>query len=131
MTVIVEPAPAKINLALHVRRRRDDGYHELETLFAFCRDGDVVTVERAGATSLTLTGPFAKILAGEVQDDNLVMRAARGFVARFGVEGDHAVLLPAHPHGRDGARLEPRLLQCGLHGDPNALQPRRRILLDP
>ncbi|SUJ14803.1 4-diphosphocytidyl-2-C-methyl-D-erythritol kinase [Sphingomonas paucimobilis] len=96
MTVIVEPAPAKINLALHVRRRRDDGYHELETLFAFCRDGDVVTVERAGATSLTLTGPFAKILAGEVQDDNLVMRAARGFVARFGVEGDHAITLDKH-----------------------------------
>jgi 4-diphosphocytidyl-2-C-methyl-D-erythritol kinase len=30
-----ETAYAKINLALHIRRRRDDGYHELETLFAF------------------------------------------------------------------------------------------------
>ncbi len=80
MTAIVETAPAKINLALHVRRRRDDGYHELETLFAFCRDGDVVTVERADSNSLTLTGPFAGVLAGEAQDDNLVMRAARGFL---------------------------------------------------
>ena len=38
--VTTEPAPAKINLALHVRARRPDGYHEIETLFAFCRDGD-------------------------------------------------------------------------------------------
>lgn len=96
MTAIVEPAPAKINLALHVRRRRDDGYHELETLFAFCRDGDVVTVTCADATDLTLTGPFAGVLAGEATDDNLVMRAARGFCARFGVEDGHAITLDKH-----------------------------------
>ena len=96
MTAIVETAPAKINLALHVRRRRDDGYHELETLFAFCRDGDVVTVERADRASLTLTGPFADVLAGESQDDNLVMRAARGFGARFGVDDAHAITLDKH-----------------------------------
>lgn len=96
MTAIVEPAPAKINLALHVRRRRDDGYHELETLFAFCRDGDVVTVERADATALTLTGPFAAVLAGEATGDNLVMRAAQGFGARFGIEEGHAITLDKH-----------------------------------
>ena len=37
-----ETAYAKINLALHVRRRRADGYHELETLFAFA---DAMRVE--------------------------------------------------------------------------------------
>jgi len=46
VSVIVETAAAKINLALHVRTRRADGYHELETLFAFLRDGDIVTVAR-------------------------------------------------------------------------------------
>lgn len=96
MTAIVETAPAKINLALHVRRRRPDGYHELETLFAFCRDGDVVTVERAAATALTLTGPFATALAGESQDDNLVMRAVRAFQARFGVADHYAITLDKH-----------------------------------
>ena len=36
MTVLLtETAYAKINLALHVRTKREDGYHELETLFAF------------------------------------------------------------------------------------------------
>ncbi|MEG3090933.1 4-(cytidine 5'-diphospho)-2-C-methyl-D-erythritol kinase [Sphingomonas sp. PB1R3] len=96
MSVIVETAPAKINLALHVRRRRDDGYHELETLFAFCRDGDVVTVERAPATTLALTGPFAAVLAGESREDNLVVRAVRAFQARFGVREHYAITLDKH-----------------------------------
>jgi 4-diphosphocytidyl-2-C-methyl-D-erythritol kinase len=96
MTVIVETAPAKINLALHVRRRRDDGYHKLETLFAFCRDGDVVTVERAPATTLALTGPFAAVLAGESREDNLVVRAVRAFQTRFGVRDDYAITLDKH-----------------------------------
>ena len=39
----VEIAPAKINLALHVRGRRADGRHDLETVFAFCTDGDKLT----------------------------------------------------------------------------------------
>ncbi|MDR6115593.1 MULTISPECIES: 4-(cytidine 5'-diphospho)-2-C-methyl-D-erythritol kinase [unclassified Sphingomonas] len=96
MTAIVETAPAKINLALHVRARRADGYHELETLFAFCRDGDVVTVAPAATTGLTLSGPFADRLAGEAQQDNLVMRAAQGFGVRFGVAAHHAITLDKH-----------------------------------
>ena len=62
MPAITEAAPAKINLALHVRRRRPDGYHDLETLFAFAKDGDRVTVEAAEANSFTITGPFAAAL---------------------------------------------------------------------
>ena len=62
MPAITEPAPAKINLALHVRRRRPDGYHDLETLFAFATEGDLVTVEPAQTNTLTITGPFAAAL---------------------------------------------------------------------
>jgi 4-diphosphocytidyl-2-C-methyl-D-erythritol kinase len=85
--MITEPAPAKINLALHVRARRADGYHELETLFAFVADGDVLTFE-PGAASFTVTGPFAEGLSGE--SDNLVLRAARGFAEAFGVATEGA-----------------------------------------
>jgi len=67
-----EPAPAKINLALHVRARRPDGYHEIETLFAFCRDGDRLEVEEADADRLTIVGPFA---GGLSTTDNLVLAA--------------------------------------------------------
>jgi 4-diphosphocytidyl-2-C-methyl-D-erythritol kinase len=70
-----ETAYAKINLALHVRRRRADGYHDLETLFAFCADGDELAVAPADTLALTIAGPFGEGLsAGE---DNLVLRAAR------------------------------------------------------
>ncbi len=62
MPAITEPAPAKINLALHVRRRRPDGYHDLETLFAFATDGDLITVEAAQTNSFIITGPFAAAL---------------------------------------------------------------------
>lgn len=79
-----ETAYAKLNLALHVRARRPDGYHEIESLFAFCADGDEVRagLREDGALALTLEGPFADDLnAGE---DNLVMRAARALQAASG-----------------------------------------------
>ncbi len=61
--IITEAAPAKLNLALHVRRRRADGYHDIETLFAFCKDGDVVTLADADHDSFEITGPFAAALS--------------------------------------------------------------------
>ncbi len=88
--MIVETAPAKINLALHVRARRADGYHEIETLFAFLRDGDVLTLA-PGAPSLTIIGPFAGDLAAD--DDNLVLRAVRAYATTFGVTAAGAFTL--------------------------------------
>ncbi|MEP7223121.1 MAG: 4-(cytidine 5'-diphospho)-2-C-methyl-D-erythritol kinase [Novosphingobium sp.] len=54
-----ETAYAKINLALHVRRRRDDGYHELETLFAFVDAGDELQAAPAPRDELRISGEFA------------------------------------------------------------------------
>lgn len=64
---------AKINLALHVRARRGDGYHELETLFAFVDAGDVLSARVAERDGLTTLGEFA----GGVGDPfgNLVAKA--------------------------------------------------------
>lgn len=90
---VTELACAKLNLALHVRHRRPDGYHELETLFAFVAHGDLVRVTLADSDSFTLTGPFAAVLAGE--GDNLVTRAAARFRAAFG-GGAHAIELEKH-----------------------------------
>lgn len=73
--VLTDIGYAKINLALHIRARRPDGYHALETVFAFAEDGDVLTATPATALTLSITGPFAQGLsAGE---DNLVLRAVR------------------------------------------------------
>ncbi|KQN03751.1 4-(cytidine 5'-diphospho)-2-C-methyl-D-erythritol kinase [Sphingomonas sp. Leaf25] len=92
--MIVEPAPAKLNLALHVRARRDDGYHELETLFAFVTDGDQVTIAPADVDSFAITGPFGAGLAGE--GDNLVTRARDAFRAVFGEGRPFAITLDKH-----------------------------------
>lgn len=81
-----EIAYAKLNLALHVRAREPDGYHRIETLFAFCEDGDVVTAAPAEGLSLEVMGPFADALAGE--DDNLVLRAARAVGATAAIRLD-------------------------------------------
>ncbi len=55
---MIETAYAKINLALHVRRRRSDGYHELETLFAFVDGGDVLSAHPAARDELRMHGEF-------------------------------------------------------------------------
>ena len=68
-----EIAPAKLNLALHVRGRRDDGRHDIETVFAFCTDGDRLSAEPADAVSLAVAGVFA----AELQEENLVTKAAK------------------------------------------------------
>ena len=86
-----EPAPAKLNLALHVRRRREDGYHDLETLFAFCTDGDWLHAEPADTLSLTIEGPFANELRDS--EDNLVLKAARALAEASGREPNAALTL--------------------------------------
>jgi 4-diphosphocytidyl-2-C-methyl-D-erythritol kinase len=77
-----EPAPAKLNLALHVRGKRSDGRHDIETVFAFCTEGDVLTAFSFEEVHLDVTGPFAgQLEPGEV---NLVTRAASALMARRG-----------------------------------------------
>jgi 4-diphosphocytidyl-2-C-methyl-D-erythritol kinase len=78
-----ETAYAKINLALHVRRRRDDGYHDLESLFAFAEDGDQLSVSSSDDLTLQIDGPFAEGLSNG--PDNLVLRAAAALREAGGV----------------------------------------------
>jgi 4-diphosphocytidyl-2-C-methyl-D-erythritol kinase len=69
-----EIAPAKLNLALHVRGKLPDGRHAIETIFAFCNDGDELTIEEAQDHSiyeLFVTGPFG----GEIGPGNLITSA--------------------------------------------------------
>ena len=72
---VVESAPAKINLYLHVTGRRADGYHELDSWVVFSSIGDTISVRPSDGVSLDVAGPFA----GDVPTtgDNLACRAAR------------------------------------------------------
>ncbi|MFZ4689966.1 MAG: 4-(cytidine 5'-diphospho)-2-C-methyl-D-erythritol kinase [Polymorphobacter sp.] len=89
--MLTESAPAKINLALHLRRRRSDGYHEIETVFAFTRFGDTLTVAAGDGLSLVVEGEFAGP-AGQGAD-NLALRAARALADAAGIAPDAALRL--------------------------------------
>jgi 4-diphosphocytidyl-2-C-methyl-D-erythritol kinase len=89
LTPAREIAPAKLNLALHVRGKRPDGRHSIETIFAFCLDGDGLSAEDSDALSLQVTGPFAP----DIGEDNLVMRAARALADAAGVTKGAAMTL--------------------------------------
>lgn len=87
---VIEHAPAKVNLTLHVLGRRADGYHLLESLVVFAGVGDVVSAAPAAALSCHVAGPHAGALETVPDADNLVLRAARAL----------------DPEGARGARIE-------------------------
>ena len=93
MTSPTGTAYAKLNLALHVVGRRDDGYHLLDSLVVFAALGDRLTVTPADGLHLTVSGPFASGVP--IDDRNLVLRAA----ALMGVTDGVAIHLEkALPH---------------------------------
>jgi len=77
VTAVIEFAPAKINLTLHVLGKRADGYHLLESLVVFADAGDRLTVEPADELAFEVTGPNAAALTDTPDTDNLVLKAAR------------------------------------------------------
>ena len=93
---IIEFAPAKVNLTLHVTGQRADGYHLLDSLVAFCGIGDWVTATAAPELGLSICGPQSQVLAPH--KDNLCLRAARAMAAnrlaakRFAPDGGPADL---------------------------------------
>ena len=83
--VVRYPAPAKLNLFLHVVGRRDDGYHLLQTAFTFIDRRDFLSfAPRSDDDIVRVAGP-SEITA----DDDLCVRAARLLQSktktRFGV----------------------------------------------
>jgi 4-diphosphocytidyl-2-C-methyl-D-erythritol kinase len=86
-----EPAPAQLNLALPVRGKLPDGRHRIETIFAFCTDGDRVAASAADHLSLQSVGPFASEIGAP--EDNLVLKAARALREAAGVSHGAALTL--------------------------------------
>jgi 4-diphosphocytidyl-2-C-methyl-D-erythritol kinase len=76
-----QAAPAKINLALHVTRRREDGYHDLESLVVFADVADELVAAPSQMDSLVIRGPFAAALGNG--EGNIVSRAVAAFRGRW------------------------------------------------
>jgi len=76
------PAPAKLNLLLHITGRREDGYHELQTVFQFLDYGDSLRFEPR------LDGKILRLenIEGIPVDDDLVVKAARALQQVCGCE---------------------------------------------
>lgn len=70
---LILPAPAKLNLFLHILGRRPDGYHELQTLFQFLDHGDDLGFRRREDGQIRLHTE----VPGVPHDSNLIVRAAR------------------------------------------------------
>ena len=104
---MLEAAPAKLNLYLHVLGRRADGYHLLDSLVVFTQTGDTLRVEPASELSLSIEGPFAEGLSTGA--DNLVLKAAHALAvtpAKAGVQSFPEKSLDARLRGHDrGAKL--------------------------
>ena len=73
MQKLTLPAPAKLNLWLHIIGRRPDGYHELETVFQFLDHGDELTFALREDGAIRLHTEIEAV----PHDSNLIVRAAR------------------------------------------------------
>ena len=94
MTIL---APAKVNLSLRVLRRREDGFHDIESLMVPISIYDRLEIERTDAGGIVFTCSEPDVPA---DDTNLVVRAARSFCATFQIEPHLRIALHKEiPHG--------------------------------
>ena len=106
---LILPAPAKLNLMLHILGRRADGYHELQTLFQFLDFGDELGFALRQDGQIHLHTP----IDGVPHDSNLIVRAARLLQQHTGLHPGRRHLARQTPaHGRRHRR---RQLGCRHH----------------
>jgi len=148
MTATLWRAPAKVNLTLHILGRREDGFHELDSIVAFAGVGDRLRFDLGAPLGLDVTGPTAG--AAGPNADNLVLRAARALAERVaglrlgrftlfkhlpvaaglgGGSSDAAAALRALAHLNGLATDDPRLAEAARATGadvPVCLEPRAR-----
>ncbi|KZN32554.1 4-(cytidine 5'-diphospho)-2-C-methyl-D-erythritol kinase [Pseudoalteromonas luteoviolacea] len=92
MTKLTLTAPAKLNLFLHINGQRDDGYHELESLFTMLDFGDELTFELSDYDDIEISGD----VQGIPKEDNLIYKAASALLPRRRVKKGVTVHLTKH-----------------------------------
>jgi 4-diphosphocytidyl-2-C-methyl-D-erythritol kinase len=92
-----ERAFAKINLCLDVVGRRDDGYHELKMVMVPITFYDILEMNFADETSLSLDRSYLP-----VNEKNTIIKAIRVMQERYGVEDEFACSLSKHIPTRAG-----------------------------
>ncbi len=95
-TALTLPAPAKLNLFLHITGKRPDGYHNLQTLFQLLDYGDELTFAPRPSNEIVVESSINSLNT----PDNLVYRAAKALQQRAGTcQGVHITLRKHLPMG--------------------------------
>ena len=96
MPSVTLPSPAKLNLFLHITGRRDNGYHELQTIFQLLDYGDNLTFNSNSSGKITISPQIEGVAA----ENNLIVRAAKLLQAKTGcTSGCNIVLEKKIPMG--------------------------------
>ncbi len=90
MTEYKAIAPAKINLSLHVLNKRDDGYHNLDSLVVFSKNGDEITIKKNSHSHYSIENISNHEL--KIDNDNLIVKAHKMLEEQLGKK------LPCHIH---------------------------------
>ncbi len=89
MPSVTLPSPAKLNLFLHITGRRDNGYHDLQTLFQLLDYGDSLTFASNSTGKITVSPQIEGVTA----EDNLIVRAAKLLQAKTGCSSGCDIVL--------------------------------------
>ena len=90
--IVTIAAPAKVNLYLYVTGKKEDGYHEIDTVVVFTALHDVVSVVPHHSLNLEQEGPFSSYLS-EKRETNLVHRAAKALAELVGIPSKASITL--------------------------------------
>ena len=89
------PAPAKLNLFLHILGQRSDGYHNLQTVFQLLDFGDELTITRTNTPEIIIE-PY---IYGLPTHENLIYKAAKLLQSQQTMLGAHIHLTKKLPMG--------------------------------
>jgi 4-diphosphocytidyl-2-C-methyl-D-erythritol kinase len=108
------PAPAKLNLFLHITGRRADGYHELQTVFQFIALQDTITLANRSDQQINRVTRWSEV----AEEDDLMVRAAQKLANSCGISAGVDIAIEKHipmGAGLGGGSSDAATVLCGLN----------------
>lgn len=108
------PAPAKLNLFLHVTGQRADGYHELQTVFQFIDLMDTIHLEQRPDSRIRRITAWPEV----TEENDLMIKAARSLARHSGVSAGVDISFEKNipmGAGLGGGSSDAATVLCGLN----------------
>ena len=112
--MLILPAPAKLNLFLHITGRRADGYHELQTDFQFIDLQDTITLANRSDQQINRVTSWSEV----AEEDDLMVRAAQKLANSCGISAGVDIAIEKHipmGAGLGGGSSDAATVLCGLN----------------